>query len=824
MSIFQHHVVRSTVALSAIAICAACANAALIAQHIGGANPTTEGWTFNDYTGLGGVFTSGSDSEAHWRVAPNANSTGRYLFPLSQGQVTDPTGWTLTVRAKLNAADRVNQAYFGVDDGPSPATGSLWSLHLVNQPGNSGVYQLIHSDTQGPSVSAVDPSLGYHTYNISYDPDGDNGNGAVTYYMDGAVVGSQTRATAQIQSVRRIEWGDTWNAGGASDSQFSLVQFETGRIMPPAQPLPVDVAAGEPFDRRIFGQNAHAGSYITEGYLPAYEKNISILNRTSIRGVAGGSYADSYNWKTLFSSSTPAVRPDGQAAKGESTLELLRMARDNGSDLVVTVNETGLGAFAGDGTFHYTDTSASTLASQAKDWVRYTNHILQTYRQGDVITDPEDQRILNELDWANTDFRADKLLAPGESPVPMVTYWEIGNEVDYYDSPSIFRSRYRAITQAMLQADPTIKVGPSVTGAVSGNAGPYLHELLRDHFLFGLEQVDFVTYHPYGYQVLSIDENADHAAVSHTLDEIKANQVWERDWVRNRISNAGRDPDDIELLATEWNPTAYDNTWRFRQYNGLGVVETAMTFAEMGLSAANFWVWPSYINTGAAYSQFFAFDALTRFGGDTLVESYTEDNLRVYVTRDSVTGTVAVWGLNFAFGDPLDATMTFDLTLDNLGIDADKVTLMRLADSGGQTTLLSSHLAGTTTPSVDWNTTDVTGADLSHYLFAIKPAELTLLVIEQNSATPGDFNRNGTVDGVDLAIWQTNFPTTSGATVTSGDADADLDVDGNDFLIWQSHFEVSSSNASPVPEPSTASLALLVVVCITRRKSANITL
>lgn len=211
-------------------VSSACA--AVIAEHIGDADPTTEGWTFNDYTGLGGLYAGGADTEPHWRVMANTNSTGRYLFPLTSEHVNDPTGWTLTVRAKLNAADVVNQAYFGVDDGPHPVFGSLWSLNLVNNPTGPGVYQLLHPDQQGTQVSSVDPSLDYHTYKLSFNPAGDAGTGAVTFYMDDVVVGYQTRITAQIQSVLRVEWGDTWNAGEASDSQFSLVRFETGQVVP----------------------------------------------------------------------------------------------------------------------------------------------------------------------------------------------------------------------------------------------------------------------------------------------------------------------------------------------------------------------------------------------------------------------------------------------------------------------------------------------------------------------------------------------------------------------------------------------------------------
>ena len=52
----------------------------------------------------------------------------------------------------------------------------------------------------------------------------------------------------------------------------------------------------------------------------------------------------------------------------------------------------------------------------------------------------------------------------------------------------------------------------------------------------------------------------------------------------------------------------------------------------------------------------------------------------------------------------------------------------------------------------------------------------------------GDFNQDCKVDGSDYVIWQTNFPTASGATLATGDADGDGDVDGADYVVWQTNF------------------------------------
>jgi hypothetical protein len=72
------------------------------------------------------------------------------------------------------------------------------------------------------------------------------------------------------------------------------------------------------------------------------------------------------------------------------------------------------------------------------------------------------------------------------------------------------------------------------------------------------------------------------------------------------------------------------------------------------------------------------------------------------------------------------------------------------------------------------------------------------------TATPGDFDLNGSVNQVDLGIWEQHYGTASGADVTTGDADDDGDVDGADFLAWQTNFSGSQPISLAVPEPNTA--------------------
>lgn len=72
----------------------------------------------------------------------------------------------------------------------------------------------------------------------------------------------------------------------------------------------------------------------------------------------------------------------------------------------------------------------------------------------------------------------------------------------------------------------------------------------------------------------------------------------------------------------------------------------------------------------------------------------------------------------------------------------------------------------------------------------------------------GDFNSDGVVNGLDLAIWKNGFGATgTAATKAAGNADGDGDVDGRDFLIWQRGGSPSASAAmTGVPEPAGLSM------------------
>lgn len=85
----------------------------------------------------------------------------------------------------------------------------------------------------------------------------------------------------------------------------------------------------------------------------------------------------------------------------------------------------------------------------------------------------------------------------------------------------------------------------------------------------------------------------------------------------------------------------------------------------------------------------------------------------------------------------------------------------------------------------------------------------------------GDFDEDGTVDGLDLADWQGGFGTLN-PDHRDGDANLDNDVDGFDYLTWQRQFEGSSLAAvhGQVPEPGNLSLCLAAGGLLYRRLKA----
>lgn len=83
------------------------------------------------------------------------------------------------------------------------------------------------------------------------------------------------------------------------------------------------------------------------------------------------------------------------------------------------------------------------------------------------------------------------------------------------------------------------------------------------------------------------------------------------------------------------------------------------------------------------------------------------------------------------------------------------------------------------------------------------------VVVGQETAGPADFNLDGLIDQLDLAIWKTGAAGGVTPSAATGDANLDGKIDGADFLIWQRTMSTTPASVSGVPEPATASLLLV---------------
>jgi hypothetical protein len=215
--------------------------------------------------------------------------------------------------------------------------------------------------------------------------------------------------------------------------RFSAIVLSLATATPAVgQVLATDASApGTAFNPGVRGQAAPATPINRSDYPTGVNGAYAVSDGSSIRGVAGGLEADTFNWKNR--NYDPAAQYNYYGPR-VGTLDYRGAARDHNADPYITANIRGLvrtnATDPANLTQEFYDTSIPTLASLAADWVRYTNHIVPAYRQGQTITDPRDKTMLDSLQWSSTvgGDSFDKLLRTTEAATPKVKYWEIGNE------------------------------------------------------------------------------------------------------------------------------------------------------------------------------------------------------------------------------------------------------------------------------------------------------------------------------------------------------------------------------------------------------------
>jgi len=766
------------------------------------------GKTDGDITQYGGTWVLG-DATGGGRWGYRTDDWGgiTYITPTScetttTGNASGATGsrtviWTFTAKIAWAANPLMNDAdvwiadysvilgwidnpvEFDVVADPCIIWSTTPSTPIVSNPTSTTLDVAIN-----PSDSATD------AYAIKISPDI---NGKI-YVQAGGSVGPgaawQTKAEWGTTTVPDLMWDTSYtfsvraygNSPGNCPSPFGPGTEGTTENEVPL----IDFHQGAQFSPHVRGQCPYR--QISE---TGYEDLWDITVGSCGRGLAGGLDADTYDWRDVNSGANW-----GLGGGYFTTLQFLQHARDHQTLPLLTSNMFGGGyKDPTDGTFICQTDNPDGLAA---DWVRYTNIILQNYRQGNEGSlTGEDLRVYNSIaDWLG---RA-QLLASAEGITPTVQYWEIGNEpevggignflTNHYLSPTNYRDRYKLMSQAMLAVDPTLRIGPCLTSPNAGG-GQWLDALAADP----AAPIDFVAYHPY---YSSIKFNWGYApGMTDAHRNYKAHLNIYVNTVHNYMNLYGRT--GYELMATEWNPLNWDAAGyqQRSQSMALAVVEGVFSFAEEGVFAAHFWEQPQ--NKQSAEDMF---DALRDYLGDTLVSNVqsmgldpASINCRIYTSKHSGDdNTLMIWGLNFNE----DEIVEIDLALAPCRVTS--AILKRYGKpgddaSGGDTSLMDSS-------GMVWEQEDITeGFDTTNFTFPMEDAEVTLLVLNIVLLPPVDFDRDGDVDQEDFGHFQNCL---TGPAVPQNDpacqdakVDDDHDVDQDDFVIFYDCISGPGVSADP---------------------------
>lgn len=742
----------------------------------------------------GNFYLADATGGGRWGYMTDNWGGTTYITPLgasmsTSGSATGGTGsrtvsWTFTAKSAWAFNPLVNDPDFWYAD---YASDSGW----LDSPNEFDVVGATCGQTSPTPSAPVVSEIGATSFIVAINPvDSDTLQYALRVepevaglqyvQQDGSLGGSiawQTKAQWGSTTVSGVNWLTEYTVQAkayAGDGSTCPSDWGTGTSFTTQEVyLYADFAQETAFNEGVRGQNPYRMISTSQ-----YPNLWQITEGSCGRGLAGGLDADTYDWRDIYSGS-----PWGQGGGRFTTLQFLRYARDYNAYPLITANAFGGGSIdPADNTFNCVYDNPEGLAA---DWVRYTNIILQNYRQGDEGSlSGEDLRVYNSIsNWNGKD----QLLAPGEAATPVIEYWEIGNEPElggftgflknHYLSPTGYRDRYKSIAQAMRAVDPTVKVGPCLMKpADTGGSGQWLDALADD----SSAPIDFVSYHPYYYDIKNSWGNP--TGVTQALRKLKAYLDDQTAGIHTIMQNHGRT--GYGIMASEWNPLNWDATWQMQssQSMALSVAEAVFTFAELDLTAAHFWE-QAQSKLGARG----AFIGLRDYMGDVLIANMNDmglnpdsSNWRLYVTRDTaVPGRVVLWGLNFNEDEPIEITVGLSeqvyiqsATLMHYGQPGDDA-------AGGDTSLMDYS-------GMVWESIPVSAAINSLNIpMVLEDAEITLLILDTVAAPKPDFDRDGDVDQSDFGHLQAcysgaNKPQTK-TECQNAQLDTGSDVDLDDF-------------------------------------------
>jgi len=295
--------------------------------HEGDNDPETEGWSRNGTEGVADatgkpnwrqVYGSGSN---YYRVIGTHPANGS--SPIEQLYL-DPTGWTATAELHLLEGAFLNEAIFLAQDATNHFHIQLYDGLGITPKGAYAYWQSGIFADNAMQIGTVDPTDGFHTYQIVLDPGADTGHvfdeaeglagrtdDIISYYIDGVKELEVARATLPYTPDRAEmvigRTGGANNPGGAdaqsTDLLNALIRLEPGR-----HPIdPIGPPTGD-----LLGDYNNSGAVDAADYT-LYRDNLgldsSVLQNNDIAGnVDVGHYTQwSQNFNATSTGSSAAI-------------------------------------------------------------------------------------------------------------------------------------------------------------------------------------------------------------------------------------------------------------------------------------------------------------------------------------------------------------------------------------------------------------------------------------------------------------------------------------------------------------------------------------
>src|SRR5208282_6114022 len=190
-----------------------------------------EGWTLIQFgAGAYALFPGNDNGVDYWDINCGYSGGAYYHVALPSSDFTDPTGWTATLRAKVNQAN-AGSAYLRSAMSTADGNGNSWAYVLGGGADPSGVFYLDTGQNSVQLSTSVIPDSGYHYYQVIYP--GAGGSGSANYYVDGVLVAVLLR-TQVLGGGTGTDSGLYFGCFGTApyadytDTEYAQVSLQTG--------------------------------------------------------------------------------------------------------------------------------------------------------------------------------------------------------------------------------------------------------------------------------------------------------------------------------------------------------------------------------------------------------------------------------------------------------------------------------------------------------------------------------------------------------------------------------------------------------------------